>query len=102
MRPDDRFALTLVAAALVAIVVISTVGLIMGKERQCPESADPASTWDIPSPLEHVPLDASFADMTPAQKLQAAIDAKRARTHNEHGGYIPACGDLPGLVGDDC
>lgn len=25
-----------------------------------------------------------------------------ARTHNEYGGYIDACGDLPGLVGDDC
>ena len=23
-------------------------------------------------------------------------------THNEEGGYIEACGDLPGLVGDDC
>jgi hypothetical protein len=22
--------------------------------------------------------------------------------HNDAGGYIPACGDLPGLVGDDC
>jgi hypothetical protein len=24
------------------------------------------------------------------------------RSHNEHGGYIEACGELPGLVGDDC
>lgn len=24
------------------------------------------------------------------------------RTHNKYGGYIPACGDKPGLVGDDC
>jgi hypothetical protein len=23
-------------------------------------------------------------------------------THNARGGYIDACGDLPGLVGDDC
>jgi hypothetical protein len=23
-------------------------------------------------------------------------------SHNERGGYIDACGDLPGLVGDDC
>lgn len=23
-------------------------------------------------------------------------------THNEFGGYIDACGDLPGLLGDDC
>ena len=23
-------------------------------------------------------------------------------THNKHGGYIPACGELPPLVGDDC
>lgn len=22
--------------------------------------------------------------------------------HNEHGGYRPACGELPPLVGDDC
>jgi len=22
--------------------------------------------------------------------------------HNAAGGYIPACGELPGLVGDDC
>lgn len=25
-----------------------------------------------------------------------------ANTHNAAGGYIDACGDLPGLVGDDC
>jgi hypothetical protein len=24
------------------------------------------------------------------------------KTHNERGGYIDACGDQPGLVGDDC
>jgi hypothetical protein len=23
-------------------------------------------------------------------------------THNAAGGYIDACGDLPGLLGDDC
>lgn len=23
-------------------------------------------------------------------------------THNTAGGYIAACGELPGLVGDDC
>lgn len=23
-------------------------------------------------------------------------------THNEYGGYIPACGDKPPLLGDDC
>ena len=23
-------------------------------------------------------------------------------THNAAGGYIPACGDLPGTLGDDC
>ena len=23
-------------------------------------------------------------------------------THNAAGGYIEACGDLPGMVGDDC
>lgn len=23
-------------------------------------------------------------------------------THNEAGGYIEACGNLPGMVGDDC
>jgi hypothetical protein len=23
-------------------------------------------------------------------------------SHNEHDGYIEACGQLPGLVGDDC
>lgn len=23
-------------------------------------------------------------------------------SHNAHGGYIPACGDKPPLVGDDC
>jgi len=23
-------------------------------------------------------------------------------THNARGGYIDACGDLPGMVGDDC
>lgn len=22
--------------------------------------------------------------------------------HNERGGYIPACGELPGVLGDDC
>jgi hypothetical protein len=25
-----------------------------------------------------------------------------APTHNDKGGYIPACGELPPLVGDDC
>ena len=29
----------------------------------------------------------------------ASMDAP---SHNAHGGYIDACGDLPGLVGDDC
>jgi hypothetical protein len=24
------------------------------------------------------------------------------QTHNAAGGYIDACGDLPGMVGDDC
>lgn len=28
----------------------------------------------------------------------ARLDA----THNAAGGYIPACGDLPGMLGDDC
>jgi hypothetical protein len=23
-------------------------------------------------------------------------------THNAAGGYVPACGQLPGMVGDDC
>ncbi len=23
-------------------------------------------------------------------------------THNLHGGYRDACGELPGLIGDDC
>lgn len=30
----------------------------------------------------------------------ASMDA--SPTHNAHGGYIDACGELPGLVGDDC
>jgi hypothetical protein len=25
-----------------------------------------------------------------------------APTHNAAGGYVDACGDLPGLIGDDC
>lgn len=25
-----------------------------------------------------------------------------APSHNDAGGYIDACGDLPGLLGDDC
>lgn len=50
---------------------------------------------------------------------QAQIDALRAKglqlhelpsgkviaidpNHNEHGGYIAACGSLPGTLGDDC
>lgn len=24
------------------------------------------------------------------------------QTHNKAGGYIPECGNLPGLLGDDC
>lgn len=28
--------------------------------------------------------------------------AMQDRTHNAAGGYIDACGNLPGLVGDDC
>jgi hypothetical protein len=24
------------------------------------------------------------------------------KSHNQYGGYIDACGDLPPLVGDDC
>jgi hypothetical protein len=27
---------------------------------------------------------------------------RRGESHNAAGGYIDACGDLPGLVGDDC
>lgn len=44
----------------------------------------------IPSPIEHVPLDENFAD------------GPAPISHNQYGGYIPACGDKPGLVGDDC
>jgi hypothetical protein len=25
-----------------------------------------------------------------------------APSHNDLGGYVDACGDLPGLIGDDC
>lgn len=31
-----------------------------------------------------------------------AIAGCATPTHNKHGGYIDACGDLPGMVGDDC
>jgi len=35
--------------------------------------------------------------------LPLALHAiNRPSTHNAAGGYIGACGDLPGLVGDDC
>lgn len=32
--------------------------------------------------------------------LNRMLDARP--THNAAGGYIDACGELPGLVGDDC
>lgn len=28
--------------------------------------------------------------------------ARLAPSHNAHGGYVDACGELPGLIGDDC
>ena len=31
-----------------------------------------------------------------------AIAPDDVPSHNAAGGYIDACGDLPGLVGDDC
>jgi hypothetical protein len=31
-----------------------------------------------------------------------ACSTAPVRTHNAHGGYIPACGELPPLIGDDC
>jgi len=34
--------------------------------------------------------------------LQDQTAAQADRSHNLDGGYVEACGDLPGLVGDDC
>ena len=34
--------------------------------------------------------------------LMSACTALQDRTHNAAGGYIPACDELPGLLGDDC
>jgi hypothetical protein len=30
------------------------------------------------------------------------VSAPEQPSHNAAGGYIDACGELPGLVGDDC
>jgi hypothetical protein len=38
-----------------------------------------------------------YADLLAMQRM---MDARP--THNAAGGYIDACGELPGLVGDDC
>jgi hypothetical protein len=32
----------------------------------------------------------------------AANQLPGAETHNVAGGYTEACGDLPGMIGDDC
>lgn len=34
--------------------------------------------------------------------MLALTSCQYAPTHNDAGGYTDACGDLPGLVGDDC
>jgi len=34
--------------------------------------------------------------------VMSSCTAMQDRTLNAAGGYPPACGDLPGLVGDDC
>ena len=34
--------------------------------------------------------------------LGGCAAAPDAPSHNVHGGYIDACGDLPPLIGDDC
>lgn len=38
----------------------------------------------------------------PARPLAPCTIAHAGDTHNSCGGYIPACGKLPPLVGDDC
>ena len=42
-----------------------------------------------------------FATIAAAVAL-AACTALPAGRHNAAGGYRDACGDLPGLIGDDC
>lgn len=34
--------------------------------------------------------------------ISCAHEIDKLVTHNAAGGYIDACGDLPGLLGDDC
>jgi len=36
------------------------------------------------------------------QALKLGNSKLKQESHNEQGGYIESCGDLPGLVGDDC
>jgi len=49
----------------------------------------------VPAPMEQ--LEPGSGPVEPA-----AWRAAQAESHNRFGGYIPACGQLPPLVGDDC
>jgi hypothetical protein len=35
-------------------------------------------------------------------ELQQRTHERAGGAHNADGGYVEACGDLPGLIGDDC
>lgn len=35
-------------------------------------------------------------------RIKAKFGSSQDESHNEAGGYIEACGSLPGVLGDDC
>ena len=78
-----------VTLAIVMAGIVASVAALAVAPQDCKVVVEPAHAIEpayetVPSPIEHVPLHVTFAD------------------HNAEGGYAPACGELPGLLGDDC
>lgn len=47
-------------------------------------------------------LDTANAALAELASYNEVIELNALARYNELGGYVPACGELPGVLGDDC